>query len=285
MKISTNQSARLTEAVQRFGIAPYWPAYKPGVPDEVIKVLVGAANRHAEAGSLLDLGTGTGQAVRSLHPYFRDIIAVEPVRDLLDLAERELRPLVAPGTRLRLVHAPAEDFTPPEGWTASLATICRAFHWMDQPLVLERLARIVPVTGVVAIFRDRSFWRIDPPWEGVVDPWKDAVRTVVLDFIGRERERPRPDGSPFRDRPYSEILAESPFNDVEEITVPVRRTWTSESILGYLYSTSFAARPLFGDRVDAFEREVRRVLAEYSDDDTFAEDEEFFIWLGRKRRR
>ncbi|CAK7288221.1 hypothetical protein SGPA1_60123 [Streptomyces misionensis JCM 4497] len=36
---------------------------------------------------------------------------------------------------------------------------------------------------------------------------------------------------------YSEIMEESPFGRVEEARIPVHRTWTAESILGYLYST------------------------------------------------
>jgi hypothetical protein len=49
-----------------------------------------------------------------------------------------------------------------------------------------------------------------------------------------------------------------------------------------LYLTSFAARPLFGDRIPEFERKVRDALAKHADTDTFAEEDEFVIWLGRK---
>ena len=77
-------------------------------------------------------------------------------------------------------------------------------------------------------------------------------------------------------------MQESPFSEVEEITVPVQRTWTANSILGYLYSTSFAAPHLFGDRLDAFDKAARTRLAEFSDDDTFIEDNEFLIRIGRR---
>jgi ubiquinone/menaquinone biosynthesis C-methylase UbiE len=252
------------------------------VPEEVTQVLVTAAGRDETAESLLDIGTGDGQAVRALHPHFRDIIAIDPVKDLLDLAEQDLRPLLAPGTRLRLVQDVAERFSPPDGWTASLVTFCRAFHWVDRQLVLDRLAPIVSATGVVAIFHDRSFWRAAKPWEGSVNPWKEAVRAVILDFLGTNRDRPSAQSNPFKGITPGDFLAGSAFNDVEKIIVPVRRTWTSESILGFLYSTSFGARPLFGDRVTEFEREIKDVLAKHSATDTFEEDDEFTIWLGRK---
>ncbi|MFJ6211797.1 hypothetical protein ACIQGZ_00395 [Streptomyces sp. NPDC092296] len=79
-------------------------------------------------------------------------------------------------------------------------------------------------------------------------------------------------------------MEESPFNQVEEVRVPVQRTWTTEGILGYLYSTSFAAPHLFGDRLADFEAAVRAALAEHSSDDTFLEDNEFLIRIGRRSR-
>jgi hypothetical protein len=113
------------------------------------------------------------------------------------------------------------------------------------------------------------------------NPWKAAVRTVIQDFLGAQR---RAGNSTFQhhDRPYSDIMRESPFDKVEEFTVPVTRTWTADSILGYLYSTSFAAPQLFGDRLDEFDRTVRTMLAEFSDSDTFLEDNEFLIRIGRR---
>ncbi len=80
-------------------------------------------------------------------------------------------------------------------------------------------------------------------------------------------------------------MRESPFSQVEEHAVPVIRTWTADSILGYLHSTSFAAPQLFGDQLDAFDSAVRATLARYSDTDTFTEDNEFLIHIGRRKRQ
>ncbi|RAY17013.1 SAM-dependent methyltransferase [Actinomadura craniellae] len=252
------------------GAAAYYQTFRPGIPEEVARTLVEAARRDAPATTLLDLGTGTGQVVQALHPYFADIVAVDPDKELLRLAETNLSGVAG----LRLVQARAEDFAPAEGWKASLVTICRAFHWMDQDLVLRRLSDQVAPSGVVAVFGDSSFWAAD-------NDWKKAVRAVIQQFLGEER---RAGSGTFKhhDKPYSEILAESPFNRVAEIALPVRRTWTRETILGYLYSTSFAARHLFGDQLEDFEAAVTAVLAEYSSDNTYFEDNEFLIRFGRR---
>jgi hypothetical protein len=126
----------------------------------------------------------------------------------------------------------------------------------------------------VAIFGDNSFWVVS-------SDWKIAVRSVIQDFLGEQR---RAGNGSFNhhERPYSGIMQESPFREVEEVTIPVRRTWTANSILGYLHSISFAAPDLFGDRLGEFDKVVKTRLAEYSDNDTFLEDNEFLIRIGRR---
>lgn len=256
------------------GVATYYRRYRPGIPRVVADRSLAEANREAPATTLLDLGTGTGQVIEALHRHFRDIIAVDPDAEMLETAEAHLRTLISGDTALRCFRCKAEDFVPPPGWSASLVTICRAFHWMDQPLLLARLAEYVPPTGVVAVFGDRSFWEAN-------SEWKKAIRAVIQFFLGEQR---RAGSGVFshHDRPYSEILKESPFNRVEEFTVPVRRTWTFESVLGYLYSTTFASRSLFGERIDEFEAAVRAALNAYSNSGELEEENEFVIRIGRK---
>lgn len=86
-----------------------------------------------------------------------------------------------------------------------------------------------------------------------------------------------------RRRPDIQALRDSPFNQVEESVVPVHRTWTANNILGYLHSTTFAEPELFGDRLSEFDNAVRAALARCSDTDTFVEENEFLIHLGRRR--
>jgi trans-aconitate methyltransferase len=257
------------------GTVGYYRRYRPGIPEAVAAVLDHAApNRNPRR--LLDVGTGTGLVVEALLGRFDDIIATDNDPDMIAAAEAALRPALPDGTSLALIEATAEAFTPPPGWQADLVTICRAFHWLDQAAVLQRLDDQVAPDGAVAIFGDNSFWAAG-------NLWKTAVRQVIQDFLGEQR---RAGGGAFchHDRPYSEILAESAFQVVEETRVPVQRVWTTESILGYLYSTSFAAPHLFGDRLDEFEQAVKTALAEFSDTDTFAEDNEFLIRIGYRSR-
>ncbi|MBV9013408.1 MAG: methyltransferase domain-containing protein [Pseudonocardiales bacterium] len=251
------------------------PPYRPSIPDTVAEILDQAVAPKPPR-RLLDVGTGTGLVVEALLGRFNGIIAIDNDSDMLAAAEVALRPVLPNGTTLVLAETTAEDFTPPTGWCADLVTICRAFHWLDQVTVLQHLDDQVAPDGAVAIFSDNSFWAAG-------SPWKTAVRSVIQNFLG---ERRRAGHSTFNhhDRPYSEIMEESPFSVVEEFRVPVQRVWTTESILGYLYSTSFAAPYLFGECLGQFERQVTTALAEFSNNDTFDEDNEFLIRIGRRSR-
>jgi trans-aconitate methyltransferase len=258
-----------------YGTAEYYRQYRPGIPQEVADVLAAAVARSGGR-RLLDVGTGTGLVVDALLGTFDDVIAIDNDSEMLAAAEAALRPRLPDGGRLILQQTTAEEFTPPSGWQADLVTICRAFHWLDQTTVLNRLDAQVDQDGAVAIFGDNSFWV-------ATSPWKSAVRKVVQEFLGEQR---RAGNSTFQhhNRPYSDILRESPFNEVEEVTIPVTRTWTADTILGYLYSTSFATPHLFGERLDEFDQAIRVTLRLFSDRDTFEEENEFLLRIGRRRR-
>jgi trans-aconitate methyltransferase len=257
------------------GSAKFYRQYRPGIPPEVASVLDGAAPSRRPR-RLLDIGTGTGLVAEALLGRFDDIIAIDNDAGMLAAAGDALRAALPEGTTLQLSQSTAENFTPPDGWQADLVTICRAFHWLDQAAVLTRLDTQVAPDGAVAIFGDNSLWTAG------ID-WAHAVRSVVQDFLGQQRRAGTGGTFSHHNRPYSEIMAESPFSQVEEIRVPVTRTWTTDAVMGYLYSTTFAAPALFAGRLEEFDAAARTELARYSDNGIFEEDNEFLIRIGRRR--
>ncbi|MFD7054833.1 class I SAM-dependent methyltransferase [Streptomyces mirabilis] len=117
--------------------APYYATYRPSIPKAVVRLVsqTVAAKQHPV---LLDLGSGTGQVPAALHEAFAEIDVVERDPGMLAEADKALDSLT--GTTVRLHNKPAERFTPPHaGWAADVVTVCRAFHWMDQPAVLSLL--------------------------------------------------------------------------------------------------------------------------------------------------
>ncbi|WP_433412983.1 class I SAM-dependent methyltransferase [Microtetraspora malaysiensis] len=239
------------------GSARYYRLYRPGIPEQAVQLLTEQASLLAAPRRLLDLGTGTGQVPAALHESFTEVDAVEPDADMLANADAVLRPMIGDG--LRLHHQQAEAFAPPyPSWQADLVTICRAFHWMDQPALLKKLDTYVAGTGVVAVMGDGSLWTAR-------SAWTDALRELIQHFLGDQR---RAGGQTYahHDRPYAEVLADSAFSQVSEHRITVRRQWRPEQVLGYLSSTSFAAGPLFGDRIEEFEQAATTLLAEFADD-------------------
>ncbi|NUK32228.1 methyltransferase domain-containing protein [Streptomyces lunaelactis] len=255
------------------GTADYYRQYRPGIPSEVVAML----NHAAPTGSprrLLDIGTGPGLVPEALLERFDDIIALDSDRDMISAAEAALRPRLPCGSRLQLVYGRAEEFAPPLGWRPHLVTCCRAFHWLDQQALLCRLDEYVAPGGVLAVFSDRSLWTAD-------NDWQRAVRSVVQDFLGEQRRAGTGAFGPIGP-PYRQVLRNSAFSDVTETVIPVRRTWNAEEVVGYLYSTSFAAPHLFMERRDGFESAVKAVLAESATGGVLTEDNAFTMLTARR---
>jgi len=213
------------------GTAWYYARFRPGYPAELIARLAERAGLDS-TGRLLDLGCGTGPLAVPLAPYVDEVVAVDPEPEMLAAFD-------APAN-VRKVEARAEDVD--ESWGRfRLATIGRAFHWMDGPVVMARLEL---VTDQLALVGDRHE---DSEAQSIV---LEAARELV-------GERPAMKQPFVR---YADSLAASPFSDVEELSVKVERTWTVEQLIGYAYSTSFASLQRVGERREEFERALRERL-------------------------
>ncbi|WP_367132933.1 MULTISPECIES: class I SAM-dependent methyltransferase [Streptomyces] len=256
------------------GTARYYRTYRPGIPEEAVALLTRAV-QGVDAPVLLDLGSGTGQVPLALHAVFAEFDIVEADSDMISEAKEAMAAAV-PGKTVRLHHVRAEDFTPPSReWKADLVTICRAFHWMDQGKVLALLNGCTSPAGTVAVMGDGSLWTAR-------SAWTDALRTLIQSYLGDERRAGQSGTYNAHDRPYAEILSESAFHRVEEHRYEVRREWSPENIVGYLGSTSFASRPLFGDRWQEFEDQALALLHEHAEDGVLIENAVFSVLLGRR---
>ncbi|HEU5484995.1 MAG TPA: methyltransferase domain-containing protein [Microlunatus sp.] len=252
------------------GTASFYRQFRSGVPVEVATVLADAApERHPRR--LLDIGTGTGFVIEALQNEVDDVIGIDIDVDLLAVARTSVKPL--PGQQVTFIEVRAEDFVPPAGWVADLVTICRTFHWLDRPLVLDRLDSMVAGDGVVAVLGDNSIWADNAGW-------KHEIKTVLSEFLGQDR---RAGGGIYRrPAPYTDDLEHSPFSDWRRLTVPVRRERSLDSVIGYLHSTSFAAPHLFGDRLAEFDDALRDRLPPFAEAGVFVDRNEFGILLARR---
>ncbi len=251
--------------------ASYHRARSP-LPAELARDLAerARAGRGPDARRLLDLGCGTGLVIEALLPRgFDDVIGVDPDEDMLAEAARHLA-----GRPVRLVPGGAEDAPLPDGWRPDLVTAGRSFHWTDQPVVAGRVHALLPAGGVLALFADSGLWESSTPW-------KAAFRETVQTFLGAERRAGeavvRPGG-----RDWSELLAEAGFRHVEEYDVASREVVPLDDITGYAHSYSFAAPPLFGDRLAEFDEALLDAVAPYAVNGELRDELPWHVHLARR---
>jgi len=256
------------------GAASAYPAYRPGLPDDV-SALLASTVRDVPWPALLDLGSGTGQVRLALHSRVSRIDIVDVDAGMLAEAQRQLTPLIG-DIPLSAYLGPAEDFTPVHpDYRAHLVAACRSFHWMNASAVLRRLEAVTAPDAHVAIMGDGSLWTAR-------SAWTDELRALIQSHLGTERRAGSQGTYQGERRPYRDVLVASAFSEITAHTVPVHRPWTVDGVLGYLDSTSYAAPGLFGDRHTDFRQEARDLLTVHEVDGVLAEDAVFTVLFARR---
>jgi len=154
-------------------------------------------------GRLLDLGCGTGSLAVPLAPRVDEVVAVDPEPEMLAALDGP--------ANVRKVEAVAEDVD--ESWGRfRLVTIGRAFHWMDGPLVMARLALVADQLALVG--------------EGEQGEAQSVVLQTARELIGECPPAKQPSVR------YADALAASPFTEVEVLSVDAERTWTVDQLIG-----------------------------------------------------
>ncbi len=211
--------------------APWYARYRPRYPSELIERLVAAAGLDGHS-RVLDLGAGPGHVASAIAGHVGEVVAVDVEAGMLaQIAEPNVRTVVGP----------AEDVDASWG-RFDLVTAGRSFHWFDAAVMFERLPL---VTDQLALLGD-SITQSDA---------QSLVLAIASQLLGEEPPKPRR-------RFYRELLASSPFSNVEEIEVIAERTWTADSLIGLAYSTSVASPERLGARQEAFERRVRETFGD-----------------------
>ncbi|MBT9146937.1 MAG: Trans-aconitate 2-methyltransferase [Syntrophomonadaceae bacterium] len=249
------------------GTAHYYSIYRPGIPSKVVEYVAKRYGLNGK-GVLLDMGCGTGQSTFALAPLFEKTVAFDvDIEMLFEAKQKAPRDL-----NIEWQQRSDKDISDIEG-PYRLAVACRSFHWMEQYPLLKKLHNILEPGGGVAIIGDGSFWTGD-------ESWQKRVKEVIQSFLGQER---RAGQTKFNSsvEPFSVILENSNYFDVQYKAFPIMREWDIQSILGYLYSTSFSAKHLYGDRLQEFEDTMKEQLIIANNGNLiFVEHNEFVVQSG-----
>lgn len=253
------------------GLAPYYVKYRPSYPPALFQLLKEKFSLDG-TGRLLDLGTGTGELAIPLSGEFQEVIAIDVNPEMIEEGKKKAE---SEGIQnITWVIDSAEKIIQDLG-VFRLITAGSSLHWMERELVLKKAYETLENNGGLVVISGRSIWN-------GTEEWQRRVMEVVKKYLGEKRRA----GSglyPAHQKDHEEVLRKSKFQDIEERKIISPHTWSTETILGNLYSTSFAAKHLFGEKLKDFENDVRNELLAINPSGTFQEQIPREIILAWKR--
>ncbi len=252
------------------GTAAYYDRFRAPYAPQALRSLAAAFGLGAGARAL-DLGCGPGTIAIPLSASVSQVTAID--RDAGMIAEG--RRLAAERGRVNIdwIEGDAEDLTADLG-RFRLAVLGQSFHWMDRDRVLGRLADLIEDGGGVAL--------LNPGKRRPQESWEATAAEVVTGFLGPVRRSPLANPEPEHE---PALLRSACFSAFTVREFPHEITRDVASILGYLYSTTGAAKARFGDRTSQFEAALEAALLKLNPSGVFKERIETEVLLAPKSRR
>lgn len=255
------------------GTAWYYAKYRFGYPEEFFNYIIKYFNLDTQS-RVLDLGCGTGQIAIPLAKRVSEVVGVDTEQDMLDQAAKVAQE--ASVSNITWLLKRAEEIDDSFG-TFQLTTMGASFHWMDQRVVLQKIYEHTEKGGGVVIVSDHGL----SPWAEPKDDWQQIRTTVFKKYLGEERRAGTGLYKPSPDK-FEDLLKNSPFGGYEEWTHAYTRTQTLEEVVNYMYSTSFAQRRFFGNKIDEYEDELKQKLLKVEPSGVFSQQVEVQALLAKK---
>ena len=256
------------------GTATYYLRYRVPYPQALLRDLVERAGVTGE-GRLLDLACGPGRVALALVSSFREVWAIDLEPEMIEVGQNEAAQRGV--NNIRWMVGKAEELQVPPA-SCELITIGEAFHRLDQQLVAKQTLRWLQPGCCVASLGCYGVM------EGK-EAWQRSVADVVRRWTSRARPsgdlsaQPQPGSGPEH---YELVLRDTGFEDVASYAFVEEHSWTIETIMGNLYSTSFCSRNVLGDNAEAFEADLRAALLAHNPSGTYRENIDFGYTIGRK---
>jgi SAM-dependent methyltransferase len=220
------------------------------------------------SGRLLDGGCGPGILTVRLAHLFEEAVGLDPDPDMLAEGRRAAEQEGI--TNIRWVQALAEDLPGAAPGPYRLVTFGQSFHWTNEARVAEALYDMLEPGGALALIVHTVEGRPEPPSPGPPPIPHDEIRGLVAKYLGPTL-RAGQGFPPVRNHRFEDILVRTRFGAPRSIFAPgipdlVR---DRESVLSGYFSMSSSAPHLYGDRVEDFAADVRKLLAARSPDGVF----------------
>jgi SAM-dependent methyltransferase len=220
---------------------------------------------------LLDVGCGPGSLTLLIASRVAAAVGVDADREMIAAAAQE-------GARagignVRWIQLRAEELPAGLG-RFDVVTFAQSFHWMDRPAVAAAVHGMLRPDGA-CVHVHATTHRGDQSSDRLVHPRPPyaEISELLSDYLGPVRRAGQshlPDGTPGEE---AEIFRQAGFagpTRLEPDTAHVV-TRSEDEIVASTFSLSSAAPHLFGARLPAFERDLRRLLRRISPAGRFAE--------------
>jgi SAM-dependent methyltransferase len=256
------------------GTAPYYVRYRVPYPAGLLQDLIARAGLTGK-GRLLDLACGPGRVALALVASFQEIWAIDLEPEMIAVGQHE-------ATQRGVHHitwmvGKAEDLAAPPA-SCALITIGEAFHRLDQQRVATHALQWLQPGGCVAILGGYGLTSGTEPWQRLV---AEIVRhwTSRAAAHGDVSTQPQPGSGPDHNE---RVLRATGFVEVASYPLVVPHTWTIDTIIGNLYSTSFCSKRVLGDNAAAFGAALKAELLAHDPSGKYHEQMRFGYTIGRK---
>lgn len=252
------------------GSAPFYERGRIPYPPALHDAFAAMANLEGSP-RLIDVGCGPGRVALLLADLFAEVVGVDPDAGMIDEAAH-----LADGravTNVSWMRLRAEELPAGLG-VFRYATCAASFHWMERQRVAARVFDMLE-SGGAFVHVGGAEVQTPPPTGAMPHPVPpgDAIRELAQSYLGVPRRAGQ--GLLHRGTPGDEwaVLRPAGFEPPETTLVRGRQVLarTVDDVVANVFSTSGSAPHLFGDRVVAFEQELRALLSNASDSGLFSE--------------
>jgi len=223
-------------------------------------------------GRLLDVGCGPGSLTLLLAPLFAATVGVDADGPML--AEAARRADERGLTGIDWVRSRAEDL-PSDLGLFRVVSFAQSFHWMDRPLVAQRLRGLIEPAGtwvhVGATTHqgspgDDQLPHPRPPWEG--------IDQLVVAYLGPVRRAGRGPGLPVGAHGGEDtVMRELGYAGPTRLEIAGGRIVERDvdQVMAAVFSLSSSTPHLFGERLPTFTADLRQLLTDAADHGYFSE--------------
>lgn len=250
------------------GSARYYAIGRVNYPAVLAEALATALQLDG-SGRLLDVGCGPGNFTLLMAPWFEQAIGVDADQDMLAEAERRANESRIANLQWRQLRA---EELPADLGRYQVISFAQSFHWMDQATVAHiALSMLEPGGACVHVHAtthrgvesDAALPHPQPPRSAI-----EELTEGYLGSVGRWGKGLPPNTG----EREAEVWRAAGCYGPQRIEVPgqiVERT--TDQIVAGIFSLSSSTPHLFGERRDAFEADLRRLLQGVNPSGIFSE--------------